>query len=163
MARQLLDARRMRRSALLCLVVAVCVAACGTQDEPRWQLLAAHEPPAMLAVWGSSRGDVWGGGGRAAFDGPPTILHYQAPSWTEVPCDVTGIDLWWVFGFVGGDVLFAGSGGTILKLHDGVLAPMPTPGTGTIFGMWGASADDMWAVGDGGVHGLVWHFDGTQW
>ena len=66
-----------------------------------------------------------------------------------------GIDLWWVFGFVGGDVLFSGSGGTILRYHDGAFdPPMTTPSSdGIVFGMWGPTDSDIWAVGRASTEG----------
>jgi hypothetical protein len=81
------------------------------------------------------------------------------------------LDLWWVFGFVGGPVFLSGSGGTILRYDANSHSPskftrMTTPGTGAVFGLWGSAEDDLWACGGqfgGGGGGFVWHYDGEAW
>jgi hypothetical protein len=147
--------------------LALALAACGTSDsEPApdatWQRLASDQPEALLAVWGSSSNDMWVVGSRSSPTGGPTILRYDGSAWTRVDSGQTSLDLWWVIGFPDGDVLFSGSGGTILRYRDGQFERLPTPSAaGTIFGMWGPSADDVWAVGDAGTQGgVVWHYDG---
>lgn len=118
----------------------------------------------MLSVWGTSAQDVWIVGGRSEVAGAPTVLHYDGDAWRRVDSGQTGIDLWWVFGFAGGDVFFSGAGGTILRYRGASFERMTTPRSGIIFGMWGATADDLWAVGrgDDGT-GLVWRYDGASW
>lgn len=140
------------------------VVACGSSDpapEPTWQAVDADEPSALLAVWGHDARDVWVVGSRAANAGP-AILHYDGDAWSWVDSGQTNLDLWWVFGFENGDVLFSGSGGTVLRYRQGQFERLPTPSaTGTIFGMWGPAADDVWAVGNAGsAGGVVWHWDG---
>jgi hypothetical protein len=151
------------------IVAFVLVAACGTSDAisidaaPTWTLVAEDEPAALLAIWGADSSDVWVVGGRTTLAGSPAVLRYR-DGWTRVDVGHTGLDLWWVFGLSADDVFFGGSGGTILRFHQGAFERMATPRTGTIFGIWGASPDDVWAVGDGGSGaGIVWHFDGTSW
>jgi len=126
-------------------------------------LLMQDEPAALLSVWGTGPDDMWVAGGRSVIDGAPTVLH-DRDGWTRVDAGVPGGDLWAVFGFEGGDVLFAGANGTIVRYRDGAFTPMATPRTGTIFGLWGTGPDDVWAVGDGGTAGaIVWHYDGASW
>jgi hypothetical protein len=95
--------------------------------------------------------------------GGPTVLHYDGSAWTRVDTGQTNLDLWWVFGFENGDVVFSGSGGTVLRYRQGNFEKLPTPAAvGTLFGMWGPSADDFWVVGDSGANGgVAWHYDGT--
>lgn len=127
-------------------------------------MLHTEEPASLLSVWGSSIDDVWVVGGRSELSGAPAVLRYQDGSWRREDPGVTGVDLWWVFGFPDGGVFFGGSEGTILRYRGSSFERMQTPRAGTIFGMWGASADDLWAVGDGGLDAaIVWHFDGSQW
>ena len=41
---------------------------------------------------------------------------------------------------------------------------MSTPGTATVYGIWGASSDDMWAVGGNVVKGaFAWRLKGDTW
>ena len=143
--------------------LALVLVACGSSD-PSWKSVRQHEPAALLSVWGASTSDVWVVGARTELSGGPTVLHYDGHAWRRVDPGQPDLDLWWVFGFAGGDVLFGGSGGTILRYRSGAFEKLATPRPGTIFGIWGAVDNDVWAVGDGGAAGgIVWHYDGTQW
>ena len=141
------------------------LAACGGDGgSARWQLAASGEPAALLSVWGTSTSDVWVAGGRGELMGAPAILHLDGTTWSRVDSGQHGLDLWWVFGFDGGDVFFTGSGGTILRYRNAAFERMTTPRSGIIFGLWGAAPDDLWAVGSGDDgHGIVWRYDGTTW
>ncbi|MEO8702913.1 MAG: hypothetical protein ABI867_22905 [Kofleriaceae bacterium] len=148
------------------LLLLPLLVACGGSDrsEPAWTVLSTGRTSSLLSVWGTSPDDVWVVGGRESLAGPPVVLHREADAWTLVDTGETGIDLWFTFGFEGGDVFFSGSGGAILRYRDGAFERFATPRTGILFGMWGASATDMWAVGSGDDgNGIVWRFDGTAW
>jgi len=132
---------------------------------PAWHVATAtNEKAALLSIWGTSAEDVWVTGGRSELTGAPTVLHLDGTSWSRLDSGQTGIDLWWVFGFEGGDVFFTGSGGTILRYRNGAFEKMTTPGGGIVFGLWGSSATDLWAVGSGDTgHGIIWRYDGATW
>src|SRR5262245_28226290 len=86
--------------------------ACGGGDRTAsWQTLSTGEAGALLAVWGTSTRDVWVVGGRGELAGAPAILHLEGESWRRVDSGQRGLDLWWVFGFDGGDVFFTGAKG----------------------------------------------------
>jgi hypothetical protein len=70
-----------------------------------------------------------------------------------------------VFGFEGGPVYVGGEGGAILRYQDGAFTAMSTPGTNTVFGIWGASPDDVWAVGGASdaTGGFAWRLQGDTW
>jgi hypothetical protein len=93
------------------------------------------------------------------------VLHYNASSWKRFDSGYTG-DLWWVFGFEGGPVYMGGAGGMILRYEGGSFTKMNTPGADTVFGIWGTSPSDMWAVGGaiGGAQGaFAWRSTGNDW
>lgn len=142
------------------------LAACGGTDpvaEASWQLVRENETASILAVWGTSASDVWTVGGRAEPTGGPTIHRYDGTTWTQRDSLQSSLDLWWVFGFEGGDVFLSGSGGTILRYRNDTFEKMTTPrNAGTIFGMWGAAPDDLWAVGSASS-AIVWRYDGNTW
>ena len=48
---------------------------------------------------------------------------------------------------------------------DGSFTKMTTPGTGTVFGIWGATPDDVWAVGGDSseIGGFAWRLDDDSW
>ena len=68
----------------------------------------------------------------------------------------TQTDLWGAFA-VGGSAVWASGGskmGNTLILHsagNGMWAPEKSPGTGILYGVWGSSASDLYAVGQGGT------------
>ena len=52
----------------------------------------------------------------------------------------------------------------ILRWSGKRLELMPTPGNGTVFGIWGTTPNDLWAVGGNVVDGaFVWRYDGDRW
>jgi hypothetical protein len=157
----------MNHSALLALCVAA--GACGgDDDEPENhepQIVYSELSAALLSVWGSGTDDVWSVGGDPTGDGP-LVLHLTDGAWNTVDTGSPG-DLWWVFG-AEGTVFAGGAGGRILVSDDGEsFSEMTTPSTTPIvFGIWGCSADDVWAVGGnqgGAMGGFAWHLEGDEW
>ncbi|HKE15614.1 MAG TPA: hypothetical protein VKB80_12140 [Kofleriaceae bacterium] len=164
------------RALLACLVLA---GACGGDDDggadgagdgdggggAEWQVVASDLPQSLLSVWGSSENDVWVVGGDGADGAGPAVFHWDGAAWTRMETGITdNTDLWWVFGFADGPVFLGGEKGTILRYQDGAFEQLETPGPQTVFGLWGASPDDVWAVGGnltGG--GFAWRFDGAAW
>ncbi|MEJ7596279.1 MAG: hypothetical protein WKG01_00095 [Kofleriaceae bacterium] len=154
-----------RRALLRCVLV--MAAGCGDPGEtgePAWALLD-EAPASWMAVWGTSEHDVWVVGGRPALGSGPQLAHYDGEAWATIDPGMTGFDLWWVFGVPGSDTIyFGGSNGTILRYRAGVFEPMPTPGgTAIVFGIWGASDTDLWAVGSDNGVGFAWRCDGSTW
>jgi len=158
------------------LATAVILAACGGGDDgdspttATWQLLASDQPSSLLAVWAPTTSDVWVVGGKEGSAGKPPIWHYDGSAWSRLDpgasggVDTTSVDLWQVFGFEGGPVFIGGSNGTILRYENNAFTKVTTPSAGVTFGLWGASADDVWAVGGAasGGNAFVWHYTGTQ-
>jgi hypothetical protein len=152
------------------LISSVFLAACsedeGSPDpDPGWVVVQQELPGALICVSGTGDDDVWASGGDPGDGTGPFVLHYDGSSWTRLPTGTTG-DLWWVHAFPSGPVFLGGSQGTILRYQAGTFTPMTTPGTDTVFGIWGASPDDLWAVGGNPqVPGsaFVWRSDGETW
>jgi hypothetical protein len=125
-------------------------------------------PSALLSVWGTSASDVYLVGSDAGDGLGPAVLHFDGASWTRLPTGQVG-GLWWVFGFAGGPVYMGGDAGMILRYQNGVFTRMTvqaTPNTGTVFGIWGAAPDDVWAVGGnltGAGGAFAWRLQGDTW
>ncbi len=144
--------------------------ACSETDPPiadpeaGWAVVHGELPGALLSVWGTSASDVWAVGADAGDGSGPQVLHFDGAAWTRRDTGLTSGDLWWVFGFAGGPVYLGGSGGVILRYDDGGFSAMTTPGSDTVFGIWGADPDDMWAVGGSAdQNGFAWRLDGDSW
>ncbi len=146
-----------------------------TQDEdvpPRGTLSTVLEnlPGALLSVAGTSATDVYAVGADPGDKGDglgPYVLHYDGQKWERLLTGASG-DLWWISVTpIDGSFYMAGAGGLILQydLATKTFTRHQTPGTETLFGIWGTGASDLWAVGgdlDTG-EGVVWHFDGQMW
>lgn len=143
---------------LALLVLAGCSA-----SAPEWQLVTSGEPAALMAVGGTSAHDVWAVG--ADKGAGPLVLHYDGTAWASLSTGQSG-DLWWVHAFRDGPVLFAGANANVVIYDGNRFIRTVTPGRprDTVFGVWGAAPDDVYAVGStGGGNGFVWHYDGVAW
>ena len=123
-----------------------------------WQLLASELPSALLSVSGRSSSDIFAVGSDKGKG--PLVLHFDGKAWHELKTGHTG-DLWWVQALPNGPALLAGANGTVLRYDGKTFERMTTPGLGrdTVYGVWGKSADDFYAVGSSaGRNGFVWHY-----
>ena len=128
-----------------------------------WQAVATNLSEAALSVTGTSDHDVWVVG--ADRGSGPLVLHYDGARWAR-PSTGTRGDLWWAHAFADGTVWMGGASATLLRHRGDRFERFAAPGTAraTVFGLWGASPDDVYAVGStAGRNGFVWHFDGTVW
>jgi hypothetical protein len=129
---------------------------------PEWQLLATELPSALLSVSGRSPTDMYTVGADKGQG--PLVLHFDGKVWKQLHTGSTG-DLWWVQAMANGPVLMAGANGTVLRLEGEHFERLPTPGLGkqTVYGVWGTSGADFYAVGSaGGRNGFVWHYQGNK-
>jgi hypothetical protein len=147
-------------------LLGVSAVACGGDETPSkpapvWAWTASAEKAAFMGVHGTRSDDVWLTG---ADDGKgPVVLHYDGAAWERRETGVRG-DLWWVHAVEGGPVFFGGSDGHLLRYESGEFERLSTPGLGkhTVFGVWAAAPDDVYAVGSvAGRNGFIWHYDGS--
>jgi hypothetical protein len=153
------------RIPVLAVVGLALVTACANDpktSQAQWSLVASELPSALLAVGGTAADDVWAVGADKGQG--PLVLHFDGAAWTEVPTGHRG-SLWWVHAFSRTEAVFGGANANLLLWRDGVITRLPTPGLGrhTVFGVWGESASDFYAVGSAGSrNGFIWHYDGAQ-
>lgn len=148
--------------------LAAVALACTPDPQPApdlaWSLVFHDLASGLVSVAGSSAKDVWTCGSDAGDGKGPLVLHFDGTGWKRLATGATG-DLWWVHVFPDGSALLGGDGGKVLRYEHGAFTRQPTPGTRTVYGTWGATPDDAWAVGgsaDDGT-GFVWRWDGTAW
>lgn len=146
----------------LALSIAVLGACSGPDDTTKdWQVVGRDMPSALLSIWGSSSSDVYAVGGDRGTG--PMVLHYDGTAWSQLATGERG-NLWWVHGFADGPVFMGGDGGMVLRYENGTFTRLSTPGTDTVFGLWGSSPTDMWAVGGavgGSNGGFGWRLSGN--
>lgn len=159
-----------RHGVFLSLLLGALLTGCPDEPDPiptpeplAWATVTKVRPEALLGISGRSAKDVWAVGADRGRG--PEVLHFDGTAWTEVPTGLRG-DLWWVHAFQDGPVFMSGGNATVLRYENGVFTRMHTPGLArhTVYGVWGARPDDLYAVGAiSDRSGFIWHYDGTQW
>lgn len=141
----------------------------GGTPQRQWQLVLHDLPGGLLSVSGTSSSDVYAVGTDMLDGQGPMVLHYDGAAWTRLATGASG-GLWWISDTLIGDGFFmTGDGGLILRYRPAAaeFERFETPGTQTIFGVWGRAADDVTAVGgdldDFETGGVIWHFNGQDW
>lgn len=154
----------------------VCTAVYGllggcpqTPSEPAWQLVLSDLAGGLLSVSGTSSTDVYAVGADPGDGGGPLVLRYNGSGWSRLQSGASG-DLWWITDRLVGDSFFmGGENGLILRFRpsSGAFETQTTPGTETIFGVWGERAERVFAVGgdvnEPDTSGVIWLYDGAQW
>ncbi len=120
-------------------------------------LLAEELAFGLLSVQAPSDDDVWivGSSPEPADGTGPAVLHYNGSVWDRIDTsEWAGAEIWWAW-IQEDEAVFVGNEGLILEYSrtDGSLQKAEGPAEGvTFFGVWGASSEDVWAVGmtDGG-------------
>ncbi|MGE0519990.1 MAG: cytochrome P460 family protein [Candidatus Binatia bacterium] len=131
--------------------------------------VAEDVPGALLSIAGTGPTDVYAVGADPGDGKGPMVLRYNGADWQRLETGASG-HLWWISTTpIGGDFYMSGAGGLILQYdpEGGGFTRHTTPGTETLFGIWGAAANDIWAVGgteeNPDTSGTIWRYDGTQW
>ena len=134
-------------------------------------LLAEELAAGLLSVRARAADDVWivGASPDPADGTGPVLLHYDGSAWTRLDTSAwAGAELWWAWVDTD-EAVFVGSQGLILELDraSGALSEVTGPDAETtLFGVWGASGDDLWATGmtEGGEGPpALWRRQGGTW
>lgn len=150
------------------LLLATCLAsACASDDDastttdvgdttipgPRaWSVVLSELPAALLSVWGRGHDALWLTGADRGDGTGPWVVRGDAAGFARVDlgaADPEGGHLWWAYGPGPDLVWLVGEGGRAFR-HDPRDASTTRVTTGTdatLYGIWGASDADLWAVG----------------
>lgn len=158
---------------LVCGLALALQTSCGHDAEPKstppstalgWQVVIDAAPGALLRVAGTGHDEVLVVGADAAGEGP---LVYRLANGAIERLD-TGVrgSLWWWHQTDDDTIQMVGDQGLVLSYQasSGTFARLDTPITQRLFGVWSASAEDVWYVGgdlDQGI-GTILHGDGTR-
>jgi uncharacterized protein (TIGR03437 family) len=129
-------------------------------DGSGWAPVPLLDTPIAFSMWGPSASDVWAGGWCGA------AYHFDGSSWQNPGCSRSWNDFFGMTGFGPNQGLAVGAYGKYFTWNgqrnyggwDWVEKDTGFPHH--LWGVWGASANDAYAVGD---FGTVLHFDGTVW
>jgi len=141
---------------------------CGCSDPapaaaPVWRDAFAPGTSWLMNVWGPAPDALYAVGGRPAAG---VIFRFDGSAWARVDPGLTTPLLNWVYGFSRADVTVVGNGGTVIHWDGRAWSRQPTPTTRSLWGVWGAAPDDLWAVGGDGVADappVLLHWDGGRW
>ena len=115
-------------------------------------LLTTELPYGLLSVQAMADDDVWivGSSPKEPDGTGPAILHLSGDAWERLDTSAwEGAELWWAW-IQEDEAIFVGNQGLILELDmaSGTLTRMEGPTEDvTFFGVWGATSEDVWAVG----------------
>lgn len=108
-----------------------------------WRVVLDGLPGTLLSAWESPDGVLYAVGGSSS--GALVLRHDGAGWWQMDPG--TARTLWWVHGFSASDVYAVGADGVVTHF-DGTRWTVEREGGGfTLFGAWGATPDELMAVG----------------
>ncbi len=155
------------------VALAVGLGGCGAPVVERWGFGMRSESTWYLSTWAPDEAYVFVVGGEPASgdgagddSGRGVALRRVGKSWVSDPLPAgTGL-LNWVFGFSTVNAWAVGEGGVILHYEGEQWTKQTSPTTESLWGVWGATEDDLWAVGGGGREGdlpVLIHYDGTTW
>ena len=148
--------------------VFVLALACGCSGTARWSVPKSDLDRVPLSVAATGDETIFASGGALGSGGAPLFLRGDGKTFTEVPIsdpDSAALTLWWVHALSATEAFTVGEKGLILH-WDGTQLQREGQGvTGeTLYGAWGASAADVWAVGGTpAVRGVILRRQNGQW
>lgn len=134
-----------------------------SEPELDWErTFEAEEFGWVMSAAGRSADAVYAVGG-APSDG--AVRRYDGDEWSsvDVPTDLQLAT--WVHCFEDGRPVVTAFGGTVLWREDGEWRRDDVPTDQDLWGVWGASRDDVWAVGgsEGASEPVILRYDGSEW
>ena len=134
-----------------------------------WEIDTLGQPGNfLLAVWGTDTNNVWAVGGINIPGYPTTIIHWNGTEWEPFTFPDGGANA--IYGFNENDIWVVGeysNRGFIGHYKDGEWTEYRSDyfysrgdTVYALWGVWGASPDDVWAVG---YNGTIVHWDGENW
>ncbi|MFO0563777.1 MAG: hypothetical protein U0269_37480 [Polyangiales bacterium] len=160
--RALVEAQRPRFAPLALALLSSIASSCG--PDTRWK--PAFDATAvgwLMNVSGPSPTQLYAVGG--AID-RGVVMQFDGARWTQVSLGVEVPLLNWVHASSASDVTVVGMRGTAVRFDGTRWTRQSTPTTETLWGVWGASANDLWAVGGSGQFDgvpTIVHYDGSAW
>lgn len=148
--------------------MAAALLGCGSNQPPEeFRTITTEQPGSLLSATVLADGVAFlAGGVREGGDG--LLLRWDGTMLTTIPTPGAHA-FWWIHGFSAGEMYLAGESGEVFRFDGATLTPVVVGApAGTIFfGIWGASGDDLWAVGGsfttGGPRRVIMRSLGGAW
>ncbi|MEZ4225523.1 MAG: hypothetical protein R3B13_31515 [Polyangiaceae bacterium] len=142
-------------------------AGCSSETDPTptqgWhRSFDASEVGWLLSTWSASASDSYAVGGT---ESEGRVEHFDGKGWQRLDIGLSVPLLNWVHG-IGDTLVVVGNAGTVLRRQGGTWNSETAPTTQNLWGVWGASADDLWSVGGSGKNdgdATLLHYDGMSW
>jgi len=141
----------------------------GPCAEPEGCLLGEGLPAGLLSVHAPADDEIWITGASPGDGTGPVVLQGTSEGWERHGTSTwAGSEVWWAWVHPD-EVVLVGNDGLLLELDraSGTIAAIDdVPEQTTFFGVWGASPDDVWAVGQtdsGQGPPALWRRQSGQW
>lgn len=152
------------------LLGSTCVTEDGGATATAWgEAFDAKDVGWLLSVWGpgdSQRLYAAGGSPDKGLILASDTTTTSGSGWGPVTLGVDVPLLNWVHGLSADDVVVVGTKGTAVHRSGGAWSLVGTPTDQDLWGVWGASSNDLWAVGGNGREAgqaTILRYDGTRW
>lgn len=158
--------------ALISLVLSLGLlgaSACGGSDvlapEGWTPTLGEVEPGWLMNVHALAHDDRYAVGGTLEEG---ALFHFDGATWESVDFGADVQLLNWIHGDDSGALIAVGRGGSALHFDGTSWRKAETPSAQNLWGVWGASMNDVWAVGGDAfpsedLRGVILRWDGTTW
>lgn len=132
----------------------------------RWHVALEDLPATLYSVWTGPGDDPWIVASGADDGQGPLLFRGRGEGFVRIPVPPGG-DLWWIDEIPGAGLWACGAAGRVVRYDPatGALDEIPTGALGTLYGLWGASPDEVWTVGvgPGDEKPLLFRWDGAKW
>lgn len=135
------------------VLLSLCLCACpppkpqsdagSDPDTGTWRIVLEGLPGTLLSAWESSDGVLYAVGGTSST---ALVLRHDRDGWWQMDPGTSNA-LWWVHGFSASDVYAVGAAGVVTHFDGTRWTVEREGGDFTLFGAWGATANDLVAVG----------------
>jgi photosystem II stability/assembly factor-like uncharacterized protein len=134
-----------------------------TSCSPHWAPVGPALDRAALSVAPVAEEQALVAGGALGSGGDALLAIVSGGSVQRIATNI-GATFWWVHAFSATDAWVVGENGTAGHFDGTTLTLETTPTTLTLYGVWGASTDDLWAVGgEPGAGNVVLRRDASGW
>jgi hypothetical protein len=149
------------------VLAAIVVLGCGGADQETFLAVTNEQEGALLSAWVASDGTAYLAGGVFG-GGRGLLLRWDGRNVTAIPTPDAHA-FWWIHGVGDREMWLAGESGEVHSFDGTTVTRIDAgaPPESILFGIWGASGDDLWAVGGsfvaGGPRQVVRRLAGGSW